>query len=271
MLIERVKTAAILVVVALSCLWIGGLVLNLLAVAIVSCAIYEYYSFATNFNFQRKMQCVCVALLPTLSYLFFGLGGLVVGAMASVVLMLVLLCVFLESDTHLLDFENIVPASLLGLVYPGAFGSCFLYACDVLPKGYLLWFLLIIISTDTFAYFGGSLIGGVKFTPRISPKKTVSGACVGLVMASIVAYFAGPYLEVTTSSAIGNNFAVLAFGFLIAVMGVFGDLSESLIKRVYSVKDSGHLLPGHGGVLDRVDALIFATPMLLVAHYFCTL
>lgn len=266
MLAERIKTAVILLAVALLCLFVGGFLLNLLALIIAGCVTYEYYTFATNLSWQRRSQCVCIALLPVVSYLLFGLGGLVAASLVSASLMLILLCVFVESDSYILDFENVVPACLLGLVYPGAFCASFVYACDALPREYLLWFLSIIISADTFAYFGGSLIGGPKFSERISPKKTVSGACVGLISASVIAYFLAPVLAIT-----GNPFVVVAFSFLIAVMGVFGDLSESLIKRVYSVKDSGHILPGHGGVLDRVDALIFAAPMLLLAHYFLTI
>jgi phosphatidate cytidylyltransferase len=263
LLIQRIKTAVVILAAVLSCLYIGGLPFQLLASTVGLIAIYEYYSFATNYNQQRRIQCTLTVFLPTLGYLLFGFSGLFYFLIVAVLLMLVLVAVFVESDSHVLDFETIIPATLLGFIYPGLFATLLLVSCERLSPNYLFWVLCIIVFTDSFAYFGGSTIGGPKFSPRISPKKTISGTCVGLLAGSLISAFIGPYLGINASFVV-----LMLLGFLLATAGVFGDLSESLIKRVYGVKDSGTILPGHGGVLDRIDALLFAAPLLLLISRF---
>jgi len=118
---------------------------------------------------------------------------------------------------------------------------------------------------DTFAYFGGRSLGKHKLIPRVSPGKTVEGTIAGLT-GSIVTAVLYAKLVFTDWLGLPMNVAVAAFGgVLIAVAAVVGDLAESLLKREAGVKDSGRLLPGHGGVLDRFDALYFTLP---VAYWF---
>jgi phosphatidate cytidylyltransferase len=119
----------------------------------------------------------------------------------------------------------------------------------------LSWLLLIIVVTwlsDTGAYLIGRATGHRPLIPRISPKKTVEGLAGGLACAALTAVIA--------NAAFGLDLpwpAMLFVGLVIAVIGVFGDLAESLLKRQAGVKDSGTLIPGHGGMLDRLDALLF--------------
>lgn len=114
-------------------------------------------------------------------------------------------------------------------------------------------FILIWVS-DTFAYLVGKTIGRTKLYPSISPKKTIEGSLGGLVFALIAAYFLAQY-ETTLSL---NQWLILAT--VIVVAGGLGDLLESKFKRMAGVKDSGAILPGHGGMLDRLDSLVFAAP-----------
>ena len=114
-------------------------------------------------------------------------------------------------------------------------------------------FILIWVS-DTFAYLVGKTIGRTKLYPSVSPKKTIEGSLGGLVFALIAAYFLAQY-ETTLSI---NQWLILAT--VIVVAGGLGDLLESKFKRMAGVKDSGAILPGHGGVLDRLDSLVFAAP-----------
>jgi phosphatidate cytidylyltransferase len=122
------------------------------------------------------------------------------------------------------------------------------------PRG-LAWLLFVIVVTwlsDTGAYLIGRATGRHPLIPRISPKKTIEGFAGGLLCAAATAVIA--------SSAFGLDipwWAAIATGLLISVVGVFGDLAESLLKRQAGVKDSGTLIPGHGGMLDRLDALLF--------------
>jgi len=124
--------------------------------------------------------------------------------------------------------------------------------------GWVLIVFVAIWATDTGAYFVGRALGGRKLLPEVSPKKTVSGAVGGLLFATIGTAGAGwVLLDHGTFS-----FARLALlGLAISIAGQAGDLVESALKRHYDVKDSGWLLPGHGGVLDRFDSLLLAAPI----------
>jgi phosphatidate cytidylyltransferase len=125
----------------------------------------------------------------------------------------------------------------------------------------LLLLLLCVISADTAAYYAGSAFGRRRLAPRISPGKTWEGAIAGVV-ASIGAACLGPlwfYHRLPLGHALG-------LGLLLAISGIFGDLAESALKRAAGMKDSSRLVPGHGGVLDRIDSLLFAAPVLYCYH-----
>jgi phosphatidate cytidylyltransferase len=124
------------------------------------------------------------------------------------------------------------------------------------PAALILPFLLIVVS-DSTQYFGGRAFGRTPLAPAISPKKTVEGAVCG-VIATLVAT---PLLGEVLVPALGLSLvAWLVLGVLLTGMGIAGDLFESLLKRSAGVKDSSALLPGHGGILDRIDALLFVFP-----------
>jgi phosphatidate cytidylyltransferase len=133
------------------------------------------------------------------------------------------------------------------------------------PRG-LVWVLLVIVATwigDTFAFLAGRSIGGRKLAPRISPNKTVAGAIAGLSGSAAVGAMA------FHEFALGHPWAGLVAGAGIGLAGQVGDLAESSLKRQAGVKDSGSVIPGHGGLLDRIDALLFAFPAgLLIAAMF---
>ncbi|MGN7618698.1 MAG: phosphatidate cytidylyltransferase [Ehrlichia sp.] len=123
----------------------------------------------------------------------------------------------------------------------------------------LLWLISVVCATDTAAYFVGKSVGGKKMIPIISPNKTWSGLLGGV--------FAGAFISVIVSIIFGIFFVVHAFigGVLIAIIAQIGDITESCLKRLCNVKDSGTFIPGHGGVLDRIDGFIFTAP--LTAYY----
>ena len=127
----------------------------------------------------------------------------------------------------------------------------------------LIFFVLLITwMGDTTAYYGGKGFGKHKLAPAISPKKTVEGAIIGLIGSIVGAIIAKSwFLDISILNAI-------AAGILIGVFGQFGDLSESIIKRNLQVKDSGGIIPGHGGILDRVDSLLFSAPVFYYYYSF---
>lgn len=113
-------------------------------------------------------------------------------------------------------------------------------------------------STDTGAYCVGSMIGRRKLFPRISPNKSWEGAIGGVVIAMVAGFIFSRFFDVM------NVYEWIGMAFVVAVSGTFGDLAESLLKRTWGIKDSGNILPGHGGFLDRFDSSLFAIPVSVV-------
>lgn len=135
----------------------------------------------------------------------------------------------------------------------------------------LLFALLIPIFSDTFAYLTGGIFGGKKLAPKISPKKTISGAVGGLlwcVLLSVVVFFifdAIPSMSVILANAGITIWKIVIISFIGSIISQFGDLFESWLKRSAGVKDSGSILPGHGGMLDRFDSYVFVVPYVFIA------
>lgn len=165
------------------------------------------------------------------------------------------------------DFASDVPAAgltLLGAVYLGGLGGS-IAALRVMPPDArgswrIVLLLAIVMAADTAAYFVGRALGRHKLAPAISPGKTVEGAVGGV---------AGGVLGAWAVSAAGLHLPashVVALGVLVTLFAIAGDLVESLLKRWAGVKDSGRLFPGHGGMLDRLDSLLFGAAVLY--YYF---
>ena len=173
--------------------------------------------------------------------------------------------VFVKSN----KLQNIF-VSLFTTVYPALFISYLLKIDHISPlifgkfANYLILYILIIIWVfDTVSYFVGKMAGKHPFFPSISPKKTVEGFVGGIIAAMGFGVVAGFILD---SSLFFHSFIL---SLLIGISGQAGDLSESIIKRDVGVKESSHILPGHGGILDRFDSLFFACPA--VYGYLCLL
>ena len=156
-----------------------------------------------------------------------------------------------------------IAATLFGVIYLG-FTLSFCVMLRALPNG-LLWICLglaVIWLGDTGAYLGGRAFGKHKLHERVSPKKTWEGAIAGLltsIAAALAARTVYGLLDLWEGPPLRAVDAV-AVGLLAGLLGQVGDLAESLLKRAVGVKDSGTLFPGHGGMLDRIDALLFALP-----------
>jgi phosphatidate cytidylyltransferase len=146
----------------------------------------------------------------------------------------------------------------LGVGYVGlpALALLWLRGVPELGLALLLWLLVVVWTTDTAAYFAGRAIGGPRLAPAISPGKTWAGLCGGMLGAALSGALAAWLL------GSGRLLQAAGLGALLALVAQLGDLVESGFKRAAGVKDSGTLIPGHGGLLDRVDGLLFAAPAL---------
>jgi phosphatidate cytidylyltransferase len=155
---------------------------------------------------------------------------------------------------------SLLPAhAVLGFIYMG-FLPAFAYRIIDMQNG-LAWFIMllgVVFAGDTMAYVFGVLWGKQKLMPHVSPKKSLQGSIGGLFGSGIAGALCGIYLLQDTSLPL-----LIALSLVAGICAQFGDFFESLLKRYAGVKDSGTIMPGHGGVLDRIDGVLFATPIIL--------
>jgi phosphatidate cytidylyltransferase len=153
---------------------------------------------------------------------------------------------------------------LLGVAYI-CIPLCMLMILDRRPQGYLwIFFLLtVVFASDTGAFYCGTLFGKHKLHPALSPGKTWEGAIGGVLGSIITAVW---YLKLWPLSPIDPG--IIGLVACLSLVEQFGDLAESMLKRSHGVKDSGSILPGHGGILDRIDGLLFAVPVFYVYLHF---
>ncbi|MBL7684995.1 MAG: phosphatidate cytidylyltransferase [Deltaproteobacteria bacterium] len=181
--------------------------------------------------------------------------------MALILVITFIYYLFCEHDLSIVLYQ--VSLTVFGCVYIACFFS-YTGLIRHLEHG-VFWIFLLAGATfmaDTSAYLAGHLFGRHKLAPRVSPGKTIEGM-IGGILGSILAAFICRFIFRSDYPA----FHCITIGTLIGIVGPIGDLSESLIKRSVGVKDSGNLIPGHGGILDRVDALLFTSPLV---YYYAT-
>jgi phosphatidate cytidylyltransferase len=257
-LIYRVLSAIILLPIVLAAAYLGGPPFALLVTVAALLSGFEFYRIARRANYRP-------AYLPGLALIVLAMfdayqpdmGVLRWGVAAAVMAMLVWHVLQRDTAGFLVNWA----LTLTGAVYTGVLAG-YLISVRNLPNG-LGWLLLTLLGTwtcDTAAYFVGSYWGRRGFFTEISPKKTVEGAVGGCLVGLIVISVLGCDLGLTPWQA-------LVLGGLLVLGVTLGDLSESLVKRQVGAKDSGDLIPGHGGMLDRIDSLLFAGP---IVYYFLT-
>ncbi len=204
---------------------------------------------------------VGAALIPLAMYLKNGLWTqlLIYGLMIALFVMLLIY----HKSVRLSQ-----PALILfALIYIPFFLSHIVLIRDMDCGRFYIWLVFLgAFSTDTFAYFGGTFFGKRKLCPEISPKKTVAGAISGLLGSGLVMLLFGLIVNGCFGSSLGDArmslIRLLILGILCGVISEVGDLAASIIKREYDVKDFGTLLPGHGGILDRCDSILFVAPLI---------
>ena len=141
-----------------------------------------------------------------------------------------------------------------------------LMALHLQDKALVLFLLILIWAADIGAYFAGKFFGKNKLCPSVSPGKTLEGVYGGIALAQVVAI---SYVFITTQTPLLNDFLIFSFLALsVSLLSVLGDLFESVLKRIAEVKDSGNILPGHGGILDRIDSLTSSAPIFFLLIVF---
>ena len=244
----RIASAVVLAAVALAATWFGGLAFTLFAIAIALLIFYEWSTITGHAPFDRYTLFGWAGVLLVLAQLL--LDGARQGALLSLYLLVgftvvTALIAAIRSKSYWLA-GGVFYAGLSGISLAALRGS------DTDGLITILLIFAVVWATDIMAYFVGRAIGGPKLAPPISPGKTWSGAIggtfFGVIAGCVVVWLAGENLSAW-------HFLITA---VLSIGSQIGDLFESFIKRRFGVKDSSRLIPGHGGVMDRVDGLVFA-------------
>jgi phosphatidate cytidylyltransferase len=256
--LSRIVVALILLPIVLGAVYLGGWTLFALVVLGALIALHEYWLMARALAPLAPAGYVG-ALLGLVGAEISGVGWMLGGLLVTFVLSFVLKAI---SEARAAATAAI-SGTVMGALWIGG-GLGFLLLLRGLPEHGMLALYTVLIAVwagDTLAYFGGRLLGRHKMAPSTSPGKTWEGFLFGTaatVFVAFVAMYKQGFLTIPQS---------IALGVVLAVVGPLGDLFESLLKRDAGVKDSGSLLGGHGGMLDRLDAFFFAAP----AAYFTIL
>jgi phosphatidate cytidylyltransferase len=179
-------------------------------------------------------------------------------------ILFILFLFYLIAYNHIADLSRDLMVSVLGLLYIPLLLGHFVWL-RYLSQGewWIFWLLAVIMAGDTAAFYCGYFLGKTKLYPEVSPGKTWVGTAGGLAAAVIVGVALGHWALPRMSPA---DLAGLALA--LAVVGLLGDLFESMLKRQVEIKDTSTLLPGHGGMLDRLDSLLFAAPLVVYLRVF---
>jgi phosphatidate cytidylyltransferase len=236
--------------------WLPSLVLLGIAETTLIAAFVEYSRLADRFDIRVHRIPGCAAAMLTCAAMVAPGMPVAVVLMAAFVALGALVLASDRSHSRALPemAASLLPALYLGL----PLGSLVAIHGEIGRTAVLLLLLTVIVS-DTAQYYTGRALGRRLLAPDVSPKKTLEGALGGLVLGSLTMAVAGQWWL----PLIGPVFRG-ALGFAIVIVGIVGDLFESLLKRGAGVKDTSSLIPGHGGVLDRIDALLFAAPVYYV-------
>jgi phosphatidate cytidylyltransferase len=265
MLAKRALVAAILLPIGVAAIWLGSWYLTVLVMLFMSAAAWEYVNLFRSGGLQPGLILVIggtLLLLIGRTLNEFASAGWMISLIVLVSMTYHLLAYERGRDQAATDFA----VSQAGVFYIGWLGAYFI-SLRSLPEGQ--WWVLIVLAgvmlADSGAYFIGRRFGRHKLSPRLSPKKTwegyFGGILVGIPLTTLFAYLfslaAGPASGITPLRG-------ALIGLVMAVIPTLGDLGESMIKRQMGVKDSGNILPGHGGAFDRIDAWLWA---MVIGYY----
>ena len=259
---QRIITAIILVIVAIPICIFSGTVAFPIAMAFIGVVgVWELLGCmgTRKYNYLSIPLYVMAVVSPFIFRYFANEVKLHSDKLLSVLLFFALYLlgawVFSYEKNQNVDMKPVITSALIALYIIGA-TNCIILIRDV-AYGEFYWYFIFIGAwvTDTFAYFSGMIFGKHKLIPAVSPKKTVEGAIGGTVFCIVFFVIYGIIVNNLTQYDI--SFAVLIIaGFLSAIVSMIGDLSMSVIKRTYGIKDYGKIFPGHGGVLDRFDSIL---------------
>lgn len=265
----RVISAMVgLVVLALALIFLDTLLFNVLLGLISIIAVHELLQ-STGLTKFRKLT---VLAMVTACVIPFARAGYINRFLMPVMFVLILLFfIVLLSSHNKIGFEQVAMAFFFSTIVP-VFFSCAVYIRDDFGRAISTFYILLALGSawlsDTGAYFVGCKFGKHKLAPVVSPKKTVEGAIGGVVICTLFMQIIALVFSIVMTnigSPVDIKFLLLLFVTpVFSVIGMLGDLSASVIKREFGVKDFGYIMPGHGGIMDRFDSVLFTLPAVFI-------
>jgi phosphatidate cytidylyltransferase len=240
----RMSSGAVLVLVGLWGVWAGGHVFHFMIAVVCGLMIWELVRMLQPQESALAVQLGLLSGAATAAAIYLPAG------FALPILLAPALVGFGQLKGYRVIFMIFTVMVLLA-------GFGMMSVRDDMGFRWMLWLVLVVVATDVVGYFAGRLIGGPKFWPRVSPKKTWAGTGFGWVGAA----FVGAYFMTIT----GVGWQLIGVSVAVSMASQMGDIAESAIKRRVGVKDSSQLIPGHGGLLDRFDGMLGASVFLLIA------
>lgn len=267
--LRRTLTAIWIVIFVLGGFWLHPVSFFLTGLAIVAGAQYEYYSMIKDSGVRPQTAGGITAGLTTFIISALVAAGLLPGRCYLVLIPLAMVLMTVELFRKAEKPFDSLAHTFFGIIYVALPFSLFPFAAFsrtglqsliahqgiIFSPGFIVGFFLVLWANDTGAYITGASFGRHRLMERISPKKTWEGCLGGLVLAIAAACLLGDWFGVMKKSH------WMGIAVIVSVAGTFGDLFESLLKRSIGVKDSGSVMPGHGGFLDRFDSALFAFPL----------
>lgn len=260
--LKRSLTVIITTPVIAVCTYFGGIPFLVLVLFLAFISINEFYFLMKKKGFDPAYW---VGNFFTLFFIFFAYFALKRNwEPAHSAILTVSVMITMVASLFLKRPKNVIvdiAVTILGMIYIGWLFSYLLFIRALTEHGAYLFFLMITVwAEDIVAYLVGTKFGRTKLMPRISPKKSVEGAIAGFLVCIAAALIFSQFIGMNIVDAI-------ILGVLIGVMAPISDLVESVVKRDVGVKDTGDIIPGHGGVLDRMDSFILTAPVM---YYYIT-
>lgn len=271
-LAQRILFAIAAIPVVVGAVWLGDWALAAVLSIASALAAWEFFRIATALHARplANVGVVLASIVPLLvhaRYLGLPVDAIVSVPAATVVVLGIFSAVIFVRGPEGKPLEA-AALTVFGVIYTGvllSFGYVLRYHPYAVGRAsgaaLLVFALLLVWISDTAGYVVGRLLGKRKLIPSVSPGKTVAGAVGALVVCGVTSWVLIETLLVPTAQLALRPAHAVAFGVIVSVATQLGDLAESLIKREAGVKDSSHIIPGHGGVLDRIDGMLFALPV----------
>ena len=241
-LAPRVASGIAMALVGAADIWVGGIIFEITVIGLCGVMLWE----AARMFGARQTASIRVSLL--------GAGAVTLASVVPFMLVVPILLAAAVVGAGQVGRDKRLFTPFAGWILVAGFSVWILR--EEVGLIWICWVVLIVITSDIAGYFAGRMLGGPKFWPAVSPKKTWSGTVAGWIGAAVVgAFFAGPT---------GAGMILVPISMAAAFAGQMGDILESYIKRRMGAKDSSNLIPGHGGVLDRLDALLGASMFVMI-------